>query len=97
VHYLTSPCRRCDAQTLQRKNGDDKATCRTCVGQWTAFFARVLQQYLDDAEPSAAGRVPSTLGDRYDALLWFGETTALQPLRSEPTDDPEPETVPTGE
>jgi erythromycin esterase-like protein len=29
--------------------------------------------------------VPSTLGDRYDALLWFGETTALEPLRSEPT------------
>jgi erythromycin esterase len=41
--------------------------------------------------------VPSTLGDRYDALLWFGETTALEPLRSEPIDDPEPETVPTGQ
>jgi erythromycin esterase len=41
--------------------------------------------------------VPSTLGDRYDALLWFGETTALEPLRPEPVDDPEPETSPTGE
>ena len=41
--------------------------------------------------------VPSTLGDRYDALLWFGETTALEPLRPEPADDPEPETAPTGE
>ena len=40
--------------------------------------------------------VPSTLGDRYDALLWFGDTTALQPLRSEPGDDPEPETSPSG-
>jgi erythromycin esterase-like protein len=41
--------------------------------------------------------VPSTLGDRYDALLWFGETTALEPLRAEPADDPEPETAPTGQ
>ncbi|WP_219416898.1 erythromycin esterase family protein [Pseudonocardia nigra] len=41
--------------------------------------------------------VPSTLGDRYDALLWFGETTALEPLRPEPRDDPEPETAPSGE
>jgi erythromycin esterase len=41
--------------------------------------------------------VPSTLGDRYDALLWFGETTALEPLRAEPVDDVEPETVPTGQ
>jgi erythromycin esterase-like protein len=41
--------------------------------------------------------VPSTLGDRYDALLWFGETTALEPLRAEPAEDPEPETAPTGQ
>jgi erythromycin esterase-like protein len=41
--------------------------------------------------------VPSTLGDRYDALLWFGETTALEPLHAEPTDDVEPETAPTGQ
>jgi erythromycin esterase len=41
--------------------------------------------------------VPSTLGDRYDALLWFGETTALEPLRAEPVYDVEPETVPTGQ
>lgn len=41
--------------------------------------------------------VPSTLGDRYDALLWFGETTALEPLHAEPAEDPEPETAPTGQ
>ncbi len=41
--------------------------------------------------------VPSTLGDRYDALLWFGETTALEPLRAEPAEDPEPQTAPTGQ
>lgn len=39
--------------------------------------------------------VPSTMGDRYDALLSFGETTALEPLRAEPADDLEPETAPT--
>jgi erythromycin esterase len=41
--------------------------------------------------------VPSTMGDRYDALLSFGETTAVEPLRAEPADDLEPETVPTGQ
>jgi erythromycin esterase len=41
--------------------------------------------------------VPSTLGERYDAMLWFGETSALEPLRAEPPDDPEPETAPSGE
>jgi erythromycin esterase-like protein len=41
--------------------------------------------------------VPSTMGDRYDALLSFGETTALEPLRAEPADDLEPETAPTGQ
>lgn len=41
--------------------------------------------------------VPSTLGDRYDAMLWFGDTSALTPLRPEPTDDPEPETAPWGQ
>ncbi len=37
------------------------------------------------------------MGDRYDALLSFGETTAVEPLRAEPADDLEPETVPTGQ
>jgi erythromycin esterase len=41
--------------------------------------------------------VPSTLGDRYDALIWCGDTTALEPVRGEPPDDPEPETAPSGE
>lgn len=40
--------------------------------------------------------VPSTLGDRYDALLWFGDTTAVAPLRDEPRDDPEPGTARSG-
>jgi erythromycin esterase len=29
-------------------------------------------------------------------LIWCGDTTALEPVRSEPPDDPEPETAPTG-
>ena len=41
--------------------------------------------------------VPSTVGDRYDALLWFGETRALTSLREEPAGDVEPETAPFGE
>ncbi|WP_433507947.1 erythromycin esterase family protein [Pseudonocardia halophobica] len=41
--------------------------------------------------------VPSTLGDRYDALIWCGDTSALEPVRPEPPDDPEPETAPSGE
>lgn len=40
--------------------------------------------------------VPSTLGDRYDAFVFFGETTALTPMRPEPAGDPEPETAPWG-
>ena len=37
--------------------------------------------------------VPFTLGDRDDALLWFGATAALEPVRPEPADDPERETA----
>jgi len=41
--------------------------------------------------------VPTIMGGRYDALLWFEETTALRPLRHESTpDEPEFETEPTG-
>ena len=29
--------------------------------------------------------MPSTLGKRYDALMWFGQTSALTPQRDEPT------------
>jgi erythromycin esterase-like protein len=40
--------------------------------------------------------VPSRLAERYDALLYFTDTTALQPLRSEPPFPVELETQPTG-
>ena len=48
-------------------------------------------------EREFANYVPTIMGGRYDALLWFEETTALSPLHHEPTpDEPEFETEPTG-
>jgi len=40
--------------------------------------------------------VPTVLGDRYDAFLWFEETTALRPLPTRRSDALEPETFPSG-
>ncbi len=41
--------------------------------------------------------VPTVMGARYDALLWFEETAALRPLHREaPPREPELETEPTG-
>jgi erythromycin esterase-like protein len=41
--------------------------------------------------------VPTVLGRRYDAFLWFNETTALEPLHGVHPDITEMETWPTGE
>jgi erythromycin esterase-like protein len=40
--------------------------------------------------------VPTVLGDRYDAFLWFDESRAVAPLHTERVDTHEPETYPTG-
>jgi erythromycin esterase len=40
--------------------------------------------------------VPTELGERYDAFLWFDETRAVVPLHTERVDMHEPETYPTG-
>ena len=41
--------------------------------------------------------VPTVMGDRYDALLWFEETRALRPLHHEHrATGPELETEPSG-
>ncbi|MEV0900291.1 erythromycin esterase family protein [Actinoplanes sp. NPDC049802] len=40
--------------------------------------------------------VPTVLGERYDAFLWFGETRALRPLHTLRVDVHEPETYPSG-
>jgi erythromycin esterase-like protein len=40
--------------------------------------------------------VPTVLGERYDAFLWFDETRALTPLHTHRVDVHEPETYPSG-
>jgi erythromycin esterase len=40
--------------------------------------------------------VPTVLGDRYDAFLWFDETRAVTPLHAGRVDTLEPETYPSG-
>jgi erythromycin esterase len=45
----------------------------------------------------AGNYVPTRMGGRYDALLWFQDTAALRPLHHEqPPEEPEFETEPTG-
>jgi erythromycin esterase-like protein len=63
----------------------------------TTIDHRAIGVVYDPARERWGNYVPSTVGDRYDALLWFGETSALTPLREEPPDDREPETAPFGE
>jgi erythromycin esterase len=43
-----------------------------------------------------ANYVPTVLGDRYDAFLWFDETHAVRPLHTVRVDKREPETYPSG-
>lgn len=50
-----------------------------------------------DPEGEAGNYVPTVMGARYDALMWFEETAALHPLRPEPAPtEPEYETKPSG-
>jgi erythromycin esterase-like protein len=50
-----------------------------------------------DPHREAGNYVPTTMGGRYDALLWFEETSALRPLHHElPPREPELETEPSG-
>lgn len=50
----------------------------------TSLDHRAIGVVYDPDRERWGNYVPSTLGDRYDALLWLGETTALCPLRAEP-------------
>jgi erythromycin esterase-like protein len=43
-----------------------------------------------------ANYVPTVLGDRYDAFLWFDESRAVSPLHTRHVDAHEPETYPSG-
>lgn len=50
-----------------------------------------------DPDREHGNYVPTVMGARYDALIWFDETEALIPLNREPAaPDPEFETEPTG-
>lgn len=50
-----------------------------------------------DPRRESGNYVPTVMGGRYDALLWFEETTALRPLHHEgPPSEPEFETAPSG-
>lgn len=50
-----------------------------------------------DPRRESGNYVPTVMGGRYDALIWFEETTALHPLRHElPPRGPELETAPSG-
>jgi erythromycin esterase len=88
---------------LHRALGDDPALlvfpATFDQPRWlrTSFDHRAIGVVYDPERERWGNYVPSTLGDRYDALLWFGATTPLQPLRAEPAADPEPQTAPGGE
>jgi erythromycin esterase-like protein len=45
---------------------------------------------------SSANYVPTVLGDRYDAFLWFDDARAVSPLHTRRVDRHEPETFPSG-
>lgn len=48
-------------------------------------------------ERESGNFVPTTMGERYDALIWCERTRALTPLHREPRpSEPELETEPTG-
>ena len=50
-----------------------------------------------DPDRELANYVPTRMGARYDALLWFERTEALRPLHREyRPSEPELETEPTG-
>jgi erythromycin esterase-like protein len=47
-------------------------------------------------ERDAVQYVPTVLGERYDAFLWFDQSRGVLPLRTRPSGVLEPETFPTG-
>ena len=72
--------------------GDDRS------GPWLSRRAghRVIGVVYSSWQ-EAGNYVPTVMGGRYDALLWFEDTTALRPLHHErPPEEPEYETEPTG-
>ncbi|MFD1152654.1 erythromycin esterase family protein, partial [Saccharothrix hoggarensis] len=62
----------------------------------TALAHRAIGVVYHPERERLGNYVPTVLGDRYDAFLWFDETTALRPLRTRRVDVFEPETYPSG-
>jgi hypothetical protein len=69
VHFLPTPCPRCDSPTLQREDGDDEVQCVTCYAAWPEdrykFFTRML---VEDLEWAAQCPLCDDLGRRLDDL-----------------------------
>jgi erythromycin esterase len=67
-------------------------------GPWlTAHRGHRAIGVVYDPHHEAGNYVPTTMGGRYDALIWIDETTALHPLHHEgPPREPELETAPSG-
>jgi erythromycin esterase len=57
---------------------------------------RAIGVVYDPGQDRVRNYLPTRLGGRYDAFLWFDETRALRPLHTRRIDTLEPETFPTG-
>jgi len=59
--------------------------------------AMAAAQIIDDPDRESGNYVPTRMGGRYDALMWFERTGPVRPLHHEhrPT-EPELETEPSG-
>jgi erythromycin esterase-like protein len=72
--------------------GDDRS------GPWlSAWLGHRAIGVVYQPAREAGNYVPTRMGERYDALIWFEQTTALRPLHHEPRPvEPELETEPSG-
>ena len=61
-----------------------------------AVMHRAIGVVYQPEKDRRANYVPTVLGSRYDAFLWFDETRALRPLHTLRVDTREPETFPSG-
>jgi erythromycin esterase len=57
---------------------------------------RAIGVVYDPARERWGNYVPTVLGARYDAFMWFEQTEAVRPLHTPRVDVTEPETFPTG-
>jgi len=68
-------------------------------GPWLSAWSghRAIGVVYQPQRNESGNYVPTRIGARYDALMWFEQTTALHPLHHETRPkEPELETEPTG-